>query len=92
MVGDDTDESSKVEKLLPDCSNFRIAAANGSEGINGTMTVSISAGPNAQQAEELIEEYVSLYNKSLPSTLYKWPLYAGVLLLVIGNPWAWRKK
>jgi len=92
MIGDDTDESSKVEKLLIDCSNFRIAAANGSEGINGTMTVSISAGPNAQQAEELIEEYVSLFNKSLPSTLYKWPLYAGVLLLVIGKPWAWRKK
>jgi hypothetical protein len=92
MVGDDTDESSKVEKPLVDCSNFRIAAANGSEGINGTMTVSFSAGPNSQQAEELIEDYVSSYNKSLPSTLYKWPLYAGVLLLVIGNPWAWRKK
>ena len=92
MVGDGTDETSKVENLSIDCSNFRIAAANGSEGIEGTMSVSFSSGLDAQQAEELIEEYVSSYNKSLPSTLYKWPLYAGVLLLVIGNPWAWRKK
>jgi hypothetical protein len=92
MVGDGTDETSKVENLSIDCSNFRIAAANGSEGIEGTMSVSFSSGLDAQQAEELIDSYLSMYSKSLPSTLYKWPLYAGVLLLVIGNPWAWRKK
>ena len=92
MVGDDTDIGSKVGKLSIDCSNFRISAANGSEGIDGTITVSFSAGPNAQQAEELIDDYVSVYRDALPSTLYKWPLYLGVMLLVIGNPWAWRKK
>ena len=92
MVGDGTDETSKVENLSIDCSNFRIAAANGSEGIEGTMSVSFSSGLDAQQAEALIDSYLSMYSKSLPSTLYKWPLYAGVLLLVIGNPWAWRKK
>ena len=92
MVGDGIDETSKVENLSIDCSNFRIAAANGSEGIEGTMSVSFSSGLDAQQAEDLIDRYLSAYSKSLPSTLYKWPLYAGVLLLVIGNPWAWRKK
>jgi hypothetical protein len=92
MVGDDTDETSKVENLSIGCSNFRIAAANGSEGIEGTMAVSFSSGSDAQQAEELIDGYLSMYRRSLPSTLYQWPLYAGVLLLVIGNPWAWRKK
>ena len=92
MVGDGTNETSKVENLSIDCSNFRIAAANGSEGIKGTMFVSISSGSDVQEAEDLIDEYVLLYKKSLPSTLYKWPLYLGVLLLVIGNPWAWRKR
>ena len=92
IVGDGTDETSKVENLSIDCSNFRIAAANGSEGIEGAMSVSISSGSDAQHAEDLIDSYLSIYSKSLPSTLYKWPLYAGVLLLVIGNPWAWRKK
>jgi hypothetical protein len=92
MVGDGTNETSKVENLSIDCSNFRIAAANGSEGIEGAMSASFSSGLDAQQAEDLIDSYLSVYSKSLPSTLYKWPLYAGVLLLVIGNPWAWRKK
>ena len=92
MVGDGINETSKVENLSIDCSNFRIAAANGSEGIKGMMFVSISSGSDVQEAEDLIDEYVLLYKKSLPNTLYKWPLYLGLLLLVIGNPWAWRKR
>jgi hypothetical protein len=92
MNGDGTDVAAKVEMMELDCGNFRIAAANGVEGIKGSMTVSISAGSNSAEAEVLMDEYRSLYEESLPSTLYKWSLYAGVLLLVIGNPWAWRKK
>jgi len=92
MVGDDIDEYTKVENLSINCSNFRIAAEGESGGITGTMTVSFSSGSNALEAEELVDGYVSSYRNSLPSTLYKWPFYAGVLLLIIGNPWAWRKK
>jgi len=92
MIGDGTDNSTTVEKMAIDCGNFRIAAANGVEGIIGTMTVSISAGSDVANAEHLVNEYRSLYKESLPSTLYKWPLYMGILLLVIGNPLRWRKK
>jgi hypothetical protein len=56
------------------------------------MTVSISAGTDEADDERLVNEYGTLYKESLPSTLYKWPLYTGILLLVIGNPLRWRKK
>ena len=92
MIGGGTDNTTTVEKMAIDCGNFRIAAANGVEGIIGTMTVSISAGSDVANAEHLVNEYRSLYKESLPSTLYKWPLYTGILLLVIGNPLRWRKK
>jgi hypothetical protein len=92
MIGGGTDNTTTVEKMAIDCGNFRIAAANGVEGITGTMTISISAGSDVADAERLVNEYRSLYKESLPSTLYKWPLYMGILLLVIGNPLRWRKK
>jgi hypothetical protein len=92
MIGDGIDFSTTVEKMEIDCSNFRIAAANGLEGIDGEIEVTISAGANVGKAQRILDEYRSLSNERLPSTLYKWPLYAGVLLLVIGNPRVWRKK
>jgi hypothetical protein len=92
MIGDENDNSTTVEKMAIDCGNFRIAAANGAEGITGAMTVSISSGSNGADAERLVNEYRSLYEESLPSTLYKWPLYTGILLLAIGNPLRWRKS
>jgi hypothetical protein len=92
MIGDGIDSSTKIESLAIACDNFRIAAANGMEGIDGSITVSISAGANAVDAERIINDYRFYYKESLPSTLYKWPLYSGVLLMVMGNPLKWRKK
>ena len=86
------DETTLVGELAPSCTNWRIGSANGNPDFESGLALEISSGMNKQVADELLSKYVSLYSDSLPSTLYKWPLYAGVLLLVIGNPWAWRKK
>ena len=86
------DETTLVGELAPSCTNWKIGSANGNPDFKSGLALEISSGMNKQVADELLSKYVSLYSDSLPSTLYKWPLYAGVLLLVIGNPWTWRKK
>jgi hypothetical protein len=86
------DETTLVGKLAPSCTNWKIGSANGNPDFKSGLALEISSGVNKQVADELLSKYVSLSSDSLPSTLYKWPLYAGVLLLVIGNPWAWRRK
>jgi hypothetical protein len=86
------DETTLVGELAPICTNWKIGSANGNPDFESGLALEISSGMNKQVADELLSKYVSAYSDSLPSTLYKWPLYAGVLLLVIGNPWAWRKR
>ena len=87
-----TDTTTSVGKLAPSCSNWKIGSANGNPDFKGSITLEVSNGRDKQVADDLISQYVSRYHDALPSTLYKWPLYLGVILLVIGNPWAWRKK
>lgn len=86
------DETTLVGELAPSCTNWKIGSANGNPDFGSGLALEISSGKNKQVADVLLSKYLSLYGNSLPSTLYKWPLYAGVLLLVIGNPWAWHKK
>ena len=92
MIGNGTDITTNAGSLAPQCSNWRIGSANGSVQFNGTITMSVSSGTGTSESNTLIDQYKRDYADSLPSTMYKWPLYSGILLIVIGNPWKWRKR
>jgi hypothetical protein len=92
MIGNGTDITTNAGSLAPQCSNWRIGSANGSVPFNGTITMSVSSGTGTSESNVLIDQYKRDYADSLPSTMYKWPLYSGILLIAIGNPWKWRKR
>jgi hypothetical protein len=92
MITGDRDSTTQTGNIAPVCTNWKIGLGNGSAVFKGQILLDISTGSDITIANELIENFISAYDKSLPSTLYKWPLYTGILLLVIGNPLRWRKK
>ena len=92
MVGDGKNLIYSIPQLDISCANLRIGAANGNEGVIGQISMSVSAGNDPMEAESILNAYSSSYRNSLPSTMYKWPLYSGILLIAIGNPWKWRKR
>ncbi len=92
MVGDGKSLFYDVPQLDISCANLRIGVANGNEVLDGQISLSVSAGKDSSVAENILNSYSSSYKNSLPSTMYKWPLYSGIILIAIGNPRTWRKR
>ena len=92
MVGDGKSLFYDVPQLDISCANLGIGVANGNQLFDRQISLSISAGKDFSVAENILNSYSSSYRNSLPSTMYKWPLYSGILLIAIGNPWKWRKR
>jgi len=92
MVGDGKSLFYDVPQLDISCVNFQIGVANGIEVFDGQISLSVSAGKDSSVAENILNSYSTTYRNSLPSTMYKWPLYLGILLIAIGNPRTWRKR
>ncbi|NBX88135.1 MAG: hypothetical protein EBQ97_06425, partial [Bacteroidetes bacterium] len=92
MFGDGKDLFFDVPLLDISCANIRIGEANENLGVDGSISLSISAGNDLPEAESILNSYSTSYRNSLPSTMYKWPLYSGILLIALGNPWKWRKR
>ena len=78
-------ENGNTSATSINCSNFRLNAGNGIEGTDGIVRLSISGGTNYENGLQVINAYKHDYQDHLPSTLYKWPLYGGILLS-IGRP------
>ncbi len=92
LVGDGTDETSTIGELSVSCDNWQIGSANGSVDFDGQMTMSISTGASVQDANQSLDKYLNDYNSNLPNTTYKWPLYTGLLVLALGNPFRFLRK
>jgi hypothetical protein len=92
IVDNENDIQIQLKDIEPACLNTRIGAGNEMDIRGALVEANISTGSDIAIANEFVENYVSAYDKSLPSTLYKWPLYTGMLLLAVGNPLRWRKK
>jgi hypothetical protein len=92
MISNGNDIFANAVAVAPNCSNWRIGSANGSAQFNGTITMSVSSGIGTSESNAEIDQYMRSYEESLPSTMYKWPLYSGILLIALGNPWKWRKR
>ena len=75
-------KSEKTSATSINCSNFRLNAGNGIEGTDGIVQLSISGGTNYKNGLQVIDAYKHDYQDHLPSTLYKWPLYGGILLSI----------
>jgi hypothetical protein len=69
-----------------DCSNFRLNVGSGLKGTDGDVQVQVSSGASYEDGLKLFDEYKLEYRNSLPETKYKWPLYIGILLLVVDSP------
>jgi hypothetical protein len=63
------------------CEKVRLNAANGMEGTDGTVKISISGGTDVKDGEQKALELQEAYEKSLPNNNYQYPLYLGVLVL-----------
>jgi len=92
LIGNGNDTTKNVGALAPNCSNWRIGSANGSAQFVGSITMSVSSGTGTSELNAEINQFMRSYEESLPSTMYKWPLYSGILLIAISNPWKWRKR
>jgi hypothetical protein len=92
MVGDGKNLLTEVPGLDIACNNFRIGAANGNLAGDTNIRFSISSGTNSSDAESFLTDYNMSYTNSLPSEFYKWPLYIGSLLLLLGNLIKWRRN
>ena len=92
MISNGNDIVANAVVIAPNFSNWRIGSANGSAQFNGTITMSMSSGKGTNKLNAEIDQYMRSYKESLPSTMYKWPLYSGILLIALGNPWKWRKR
>ena len=92
MVGDGKNLITEVPNLDIACNNFRIGAANGNLADDTNIRISISSGTNSSDIESFLTDYNLSYTKSRPSEFYKWPLYAGSLLLLLGNLFKWRRN
>jgi hypothetical protein len=69
------------------CSNFRLNGGNGSLGTDGEVQVRVSSGATYEDGLKLFNQYKYDFQNELPRTSYKWPLYAGILLLVVDAPY-----
>jgi hypothetical protein len=92
MVGDGKNLLTELPELDIACNNFRIGAANGNLAGDTNIRFSISSGTNSSEVESFLTDYNMSYTNSLPSELYKWPLYIGSLLLLLGNLFKWRRN
>jgi hypothetical protein len=69
------------------CSNFRLNGGNGSMGTDGEVQVRVSSGATYEDGLKLFNQYELDFQNELPGTSFKWPLYAGILLLVVDTPY-----
>jgi hypothetical protein len=69
-----------------DCSSFRLNFGSGLLGTDGDVEVQVSSGNSYEDGLKLFNDYKLDHQNNLPSTKYKWPLYAGVLLWVVDTP------
>ena len=77
--------SHQTNSAVIDCSNFRLNIGSGLVGTDGDVRVQISSGTSYENGLKLFNEYKLDYQKNLPVTNYKWPLYMGILLGVIDS-------
>jgi hypothetical protein len=86
MRGDGVNESTTIGPISIVCDNWSVGSANGSGALDGSMSLAISTGLDPNSAKLMLDDYVSAYKSSLPSETYKVPLYFGLFLLILGNP------
>ena len=92
LVGKQTDETFEIGQFAISCNEWRIGSANESGVFDGEITMSISAGSSVKDADATLDNYIMDFDSNLPSTTYKWPLYTGLLLLALGNPFKFFQK
>jgi hypothetical protein len=92
LVGEQTDETFEIGQIAISCNEWRIGSANESGDFDGEITMSIAAGSSVKDADETLDNYIKDFDSNLPSTTYKWPLYIGLLLLALGNPFKFLQK
>ena len=86
MVGDARDVRAEVGPVAISCDNLRIGMGNEQENFTGSVSANISAGTNIDEINQQLDDYLVLTERNVPSTLYQWPLYSGILLLLFGIP------
>jgi len=84
MVGDARDVRDEAGHIAISCDNVRIGMGNQQETFTGSISAYVSAGTNIDEINKQLDDYLSLTERNVPSTMYQWPLYGGILLLLFG--------
>ena len=93
MRGSGVNESTAIGPISIICDNWSVGTANGSGALDGSMSLAISTGLDSNSAKLMLGDYVTAYKSSLPSERYKVPLYFGLFLFILGNPFKyWPRK
>jgi hypothetical protein len=60
--------------------------------LENRLDISISSGEDVRIAEKMFDDFVAADRNNQEQTSYRWPLYAGLIILACGNPWKFRKR
>ena len=86
IVGDQNDIQVQLKDIEPTCSNVRIGAGNETEAVEAQVIANISSGNNLEMANAELDSYVASLTNSQSSSMYKLPLYIGILILMLLRP------
>jgi hypothetical protein len=86
IVGDQNDIQVQLKDIDPTCSNVRIGAGNETEAVEAVVVANISSGNDLHRANANLDSYVDLLSKNQNASTYKFPLYAGILILMLLRP------
>ena len=86
LRGNGVSESASIGAFSIVCNDWRVGSANGSGTLDGSMSLAISTGLDSNSAKLMLDDYMIMYKSSLPSEWYKVPLYFGLFLFILGNP------